>query len=103
VPGYLEAEDKGTRTQRRQLVRDMIAQEIENTRDLLELWESSSVHFMAVSSAGETTFMYGENFGNLLRRRTELMQAREDDEPYIDPDFMWRVPGIGYKSPNANF
>ena len=94
VPGYLKAEDETTKMERRQLLREMVVQEIENTHDLLELWETSSVHFMAVSSAGENTFMYGENLGDLLRRRIELMQGREDDEPYIDPDFMWRVPGI---------
>ena len=49
---------------------------------------------MIVSTEGENTFLYGENFGDLLRRRIELMQGREDDEPHIDPDFMWRVPGL---------
>jgi hypothetical protein len=95
VPGYLKVKDETVKMERRQLLREMVAQEIENSRDLLELWETSSVHFMAVSSEGENTFMYGRNLGDLLRRRIELMQGREDDEPYIDPDFMWRVPGIG--------
>ena len=94
VPGYLEAQDEATRAERRQLLREMVGQEIENTRDLLELWETSSVHFMAVSTEGENTFMYGEDLGDLLRRRIGLMEGREDDEPYIDPDFMWRVPGM---------
>mgnify|MGYP000341888769 CR=1 FL=1 len=68
--------------------------EMANTRDLLELWKTSSVQFMTVSSIGENTYMYGENFGDLLQIRLALMQGREDDEPYIDPDFMWRIPGI---------
>jgi len=94
VPGYLKAQDETVRTERRQLLREMVEQEIENTRDFLELWETSSVHFMVVSTEGENTFMYGENFGDLLRRRIELMEGRGDDEPYIDLDFMWRVPGM---------
>jgi len=69
-------------------------QEIENTRDLLELWETTTVEFMAVSAIGETTLIYGENFGDLLRKKIEIMQGRENDEPYIDPNFMWRVPGF---------
>ena len=61
VPGYLGAEDEATRVERRQLLREMIAQEIENTRDLLELWETSSVNFMAVSTQGENAYYYGQN------------------------------------------
>ena len=98
VPGYLQAEDEATKLELRQLLREMVIQEIENTRDLLELWETSSVEFMVVSTEGENTFMYGENLGDLLRRRIELMAGHEEDEPYIDPDFMWRVPGIEWKS-----
>jgi hypothetical protein len=49
---------------------------------------------MLDSEVGETTFIYGRNFRDLLQRKIELMEGREDDEPYIDPDFMWRVPGI---------
>ena len=98
VPGYLQAEDEATKLELRQLLREMVIQEIENTRDLLELWETSSVEFMVVSTEGENVFMYGENLGDLLRRRIELMAGHEEDEPYIDPDFMWRVPGIEWKS-----
>ena len=98
VPGYLEASDETTRMERHQLLREMVEQEIENTRDLLDLWETSTVHYMAVSTEGENTFMYGENLGDLLRRRIELMEGRGADEPYIDPDFMWRVPGMREKS-----
>jgi len=93
VHGYLEAKDENTKRARRELLRDMIHQEIENTRELLELWETTPVEFMAVSSVGETTFIYGENIGDLLRTKIELMTARQDDEPYIDPDFMWRLSG----------
>ena len=94
VCGYMEAEDDPTRAECRALLPDMVTQEIANTRDLLELWENSTTEFMTVSSEDENTFTYGENFGDLLRRRIELMEGHQNDEPYIDPEFMWRVPGF---------
>ncbi len=95
VHGYLESTDPGTKAERRRLVRDMVLAEIDNTRDLLDLWETSQTEFMIISGVGETSFVHGENFGDLLRRRIEVMKGREDDEPYIDPDFMWRVSSYG--------
>lgn len=94
VRGYMEAEDEAGRARCRALLPDMVEREIANTRELLDLWENSTTEFMTVSAADENTFTYGENFGELLQRRIELMEGHEDDEPYIDPDFMWRVPGI---------
>ena len=49
---------------------------------------------MLTSTQGENPYFYAENLGDLLRRRVKLMREHQDDEPYIDPDFMWRVPGI---------
>jgi hypothetical protein len=94
VHGYLEAEDDATRRSCQETLRVMMRQEIENTRDLLKLWETTSVEFMSVSAIGETLLIYGENFGDLLKKRIALMQGRENDEPYVDPGFMWRVPGF---------
>jgi hypothetical protein len=72
----------------------MVLQDKENTKELLELWETSPVEFMIVSEVGETTLIYGENFGDHLRRKLELIEGHENDEPYIDPNFQWRVPGL---------
>jgi hypothetical protein len=94
VPGYLQAADEDTRTERRHLLQDMIDDEIKNTEDLVKLWETSPVTFMATSIQGENPYFYADNLGDLLRRRMELMRAHQADEPYIDPDFMWRVPGL---------
>lgn len=99
VCGSLRAEDEATRAERRALLPDMVRQEIANTRDLLELWETSTTEFMIVSREGENTFVYGGDFGDQLRRRIELMEGHEDDEPYIDPDFIWRVPGVDWEVP----
>ncbi|MBF8297220.1 MAG: hypothetical protein HW389_3765, partial [Bacteroidetes bacterium] len=32
-----------------------------------------------------------ENFGELLKKKIELMERHRDDEPYIDPNYMWRM------------
>ena len=69
----------------------MMEDEIGNARDLLQLWSGSTVHFMPVSSVGESWSEYGDNFGELLERKISLMAAHMNDTPFIDPDFMWRL------------
>jgi hypothetical protein len=71
----------------------MVLDEIENTRELLQLWETSEIDFMVISGYAETPLIHGENFGELLKKRIELMTGRENDEPYIDPNYMWRMSG----------
>jgi hypothetical protein len=93
VHGYLESSDKTVKQEKRQLVREMVLDEIENTRELLQLWETSEVDFMVISGYAETPLIHGENFGELLKKRIELMTGRENDEPYIDPNYMWRMSG----------
>lgn len=92
VHGYLGAKDDGERACFREGVREMMANEMANTRELLDLWETSSVHFMPIHHDGEWMHDYGPNFGDLLRRKLELMAQYQDDEPYIDPNFMWKMP-----------
>ncbi|MFV1981236.1 MAG: hypothetical protein ACC655_08800, partial [Rhodothermia bacterium] len=92
VHGYLEAEDEQTRVTRLDMVVEMVENELENTRDLLELWENSTVDFIPIAEAGETMHTYGSNFGELLRRKIELMEQYGSHEPYIDPNYMWRIP-----------
>lgn len=92
VHGYSEAKDEKTKKSRRKTVHDMVLDEIENTKALLKLWQNSSTDFIPISTMGETMMIYGENFGELLQRKIELMTGREDDEPYINPNFMWQMP-----------
>jgi hypothetical protein len=94
VHTYLESKDHKTRKQCRRLLHDMVLDEIENTKDLLDLWETSTTNWMIVSDVGETTFIYYHNIGELMKRKIQLMTGHEDDEPYVDPDFQWRVPGF---------
>jgi hypothetical protein len=94
VHGYIEATDEDVKASCRALTREIILDEKANAADLLQHVDSASTQWMLDSEVGETTFIYGRNFRDLLQRKIELMEGREDDEPYIDPDFMWRVPGI---------
>ncbi len=93
VHGYLENSDAKIRAKRKQLVKEMVLDEIENTRELLELWNTSTVDFMAISQYAETPLIHGQNFGELLKKRIQLMTGRENDDPYIDPNYMWRMSG----------
>ena len=94
VHSYLETKDKKVKKDSRRLLKQMVLDEIANTKELLHLWETSRTNWMIVSGVGETTFIYYKNFGELLRRKIELMRGHENDEPYVDPDFQWRVPGF---------
>jgi len=94
VHGYLESKDPAVRARSRKLLREMVTDEIRNTKELLALWETSVTNWMIVSDTGETTFIYYRNMGEHLRRKIELMRGHEDDEPSLDPGFQWRVPGL---------
>ena len=92
VHGYIAAGTAAEREARRAECRAMAARETANARALLGLWCRSRRAFMPVDPAGETLHSYGENFGELLETKIRLMELHPDDEPRIDPSFMWRMP-----------
>lgn len=92
VHGYIEARDPAEKARRRALVREMIDDEIANAKDLASLFDSSRTRFMPIDPTGETFNMYGPNLAELVRKKIALMGKHRDDEPRIDPDFMWRLP-----------
>ena len=92
VHGYLKAEAVSDKQKRLKMVREMVASEMQNTRNLLRLWETSNVDFMPINSFGETMHDYGLNFGELLKKKIALMEKYGDRAPYIDPNYMWRMP-----------
>ena len=94
VHTYIESKDKKVKKDCRRLLHDMVLEEIENTKELLNLWETSSTNWMILSAVGETTFIYYKNAGELMKRKIQLMTGHENDEPYVDPNFQWRVPGF---------
>ena len=91
VYGYLGTDDPDHREKWRAYLDEMMDREIQSTRDLLRLWQNSEMDFMVVSEAGETSYIYGENFGELLQRKIDLMEKYRHVEPRIDPDIMWKV------------
>ncbi|MBI4417786.1 MAG: hypothetical protein HY563_03350 [Ignavibacteriales bacterium] len=92
VHGYRKAKSLREKEKYRQVTRDMVEREIGNTRNLLELWRTSTVEFIPISKTGESLHIYGTNFGELLGKKLELMEAHRNDEPFIDPGYMWRMP-----------
>ena len=81
-------------------VRETIDDELKNTQDLYELWNTTHAEFMPVASLGESWALYGENFGDLLLKKITLMKEHRNDTPAIDPNFMWRVGPESPVSPN---
>jgi len=96
VYGYLAAPDTKTKDSCRAYLRKMVTTEMQLAKDLLQLWETSNVNWMVVSKVAETSYIYGENLGELIRKKIALMEKYGDVEPYIDPNFIWRVPGYEY-------
>ena len=92
VHGYLQADNEAEKQSRLTLVQEMVASELANAKALLKLWESSVVDFMPVNAYTETMHEYGVNFGEVLQQKIELMEKYGDRLPYIDPNYMWRMP-----------
>jgi hypothetical protein len=91
VHGYLESQSSADNERYRSLCRAMVTSELENAKNLLKLWNESDVNWMPISRTGESLHLYGDNFGDHVRRKITLMQQHIDDEPSIDPGFMWRM------------
>ena len=91
VHGYLQARSAGDKGRHQMLCRAMVTSELENAKNLLNLWNESDVDWMPVSRTGESLHIYGEQFGDQIRRKISLMQQHINDEPHIDKDFMWRM------------
>jgi len=87
VHGYLVATDAKEKKACRRLVQEMMNQEIQNTRDLLELLDCG-VPFMACTDKGETPLVHGDNLKELLPLRMKIMLDHLEDEPFIDACYM---------------
>lgn len=92
VHGYLGARTEKERREYSSNVAEMVDNELRNARNLLDLWESSAADFLPISATGETPHIYGGNFGELVKKKIDLMALHKNDEPYIDPMYMWRMP-----------
>lgn len=92
VHGYLEATTEADKEARLRMVREMVDDELQNARDLLQLWRSTEINFIPIHTFGETWHEYGDNLGELIEKKIALMEKHKGDLPYIDPDYMWRMP-----------
>jgi hypothetical protein len=92
VHGYMQAKSPTEKKSFRDMCREMVANELDNARNLLTLWNESRVDWMPITTGEESLHIYGKNFGEHIQRKIELMKRHEDDEPYIDPNYMWRMP-----------
>ena len=92
-----DARSARTRRRCRRLLDDMIGREIANAEALIRLWGEQGIEWMAVSAFGETPFIHGENFPDLLERKIALMRRHRGDAPRIDPDYMFRVENDPYR------
>ena len=90
VHGYMQAVESPAKAAFRELGLSLVENELDNARRLLHLWRTSTVSFMPVSAVGESLHMHSDNFGELLERKIALMEGHKQDEPYIDPAYMWR-------------
>lgn len=91
VHGYCAAEAHDKRQLFRSQSRAMVLSELENARELLALWNQSGADWMPVSEADESLHIYAENFGDHLEHKIMLMERHMNDEPSIDPNYMWRM------------
>jgi len=101
VHGTIEAKDPAGKDGRRAAVRAMVDDEIANAKELAALFETSETRFMPIDPTGETFNMYGANLPELIREKIALMEKHRNDEPRIDPDFMWRLPSDAGLDPKS--
>ena len=96
VHKYLGTSNPNLKTQCRNILEKMMNSEIQNCLDLAALWKNSSIEWMIVSDKEETPFIYGENFPDLLLKKIKLMEQYRDNDPSIDPEYMFRVSNNPY-------
>ena len=96
VHSFLDTVDKGERASSLRRMEELMDREIQNSRELLDLWKESEVEWMIVAENGETPFLYGDNMPELLERRITLMERHRGDVPAVDPFYMFRVSNNPY-------
>lgn len=92
VHGFLRSNNDEEKAAFKQELQATIDKDIENTKALQKLWTESPIEFMLIAEPGETSYIYGDNFGELLKTKIELSESYRHHDPYIDPDIIWRIP-----------
>ncbi len=91
VYGFLRSEKEAEKQTHKKYLAAMVRDELENAHDLLELWNTATTEFIPISAVGETSFIYGENLGELIQKKIDLMKKYGDRDPRIDQDILWRI------------
>ncbi|MGB5875473.1 MAG: hypothetical protein WBH56_17255 [Bacteroidota bacterium] len=91
VHGYMAASSPDEKERMHSDLLAVIDDEMKNSEELLQLWNTTSSELFPISSMGENWSMYGDNFGELLQKKIELMKKHRNDTPFADPNFMWRM------------
>ncbi|MGB5874013.1 MAG: hypothetical protein WBG80_01410 [Bacteroidota bacterium] len=91
VHGYMAASSPDAEAAMHSALLATIDDEIKNAEELLQLWNTTRVEFIPVSTVGENFAFYGENLGALIQKKIALMKKHREDTPFVDPDFMWRM------------
>jgi hypothetical protein len=91
VHGFLRATSADERDRCRALCRTMIDHELANTRDLLDLLRTTTVEVIPIATTGESLHAYGLTMPVHLERKIALMERHRNDEPRIDPEYMWKM------------
>lgn len=95
VYGYLdEKADAATKASYEKKLQAAIDLELENTRGLISLLETTPHEVLVLSGVGENTFFYGENLVEHLKTKLRLTEKYRHNPPRIDPALFWRpIPG----------
>ncbi|MFC2121242.1 hypothetical protein ACFLTI_06580, partial [Bacteroidota bacterium] len=92
VYAYMNSDNTIEKNRHIKYIKDMMRMEIENTKDLSDLFVSG-VEFMSITDQGETQLIHGDNFKDLLKNRIKLMEIHMNDEPWIDMNYIERKAG----------
>ncbi|HKJ90075.1 MAG TPA: hypothetical protein VJ960_03010 [Oceanipulchritudo sp.] len=92
VHGYLRAGEASLKQTHAAAVQALIDNELENTRAFISFSERATIHFMPIHERGQWMHDYGPDFIDGLHKKVSLMEQYRNETPYIDPNYMWRLP-----------
>ena len=92
VHGFLRTKEQAEKASFNTSLQLTIDKDIKNTEDLLLLWSQHPDTFMLIAEPGETSYIYGDNFGEHLQQKIQLTKKYRHHPPYIDHDIIWRIP-----------
>jgi hypothetical protein len=94
VYSYLASTRQPAKRAHEKRLQAVIDLDLQNTRALIDLLETTQAEVLVVSGVADNTFFYGENLVENLRTKIRLTEKYRHRAPRIDPDAYWRpIPG----------